>query len=693
MNIKKKAAIIAIFVFVVLSPNFYAAGVKGDEYKYDVFGNEISASPIFSEKDKINKNTTGYAFESIVDVETYGNNIYVVDSGKNEIAIFDSNYNLKSTISDGGGKKFNKPNGVAVNGDNILVADTGNKRIVAFDTDTLEFKHEFGKPTAPGLENKEFTPTKVQISEFNDVYIIATGVYEGIISTDINGKFIQFVGVNEVELSVSDLFWRSFATEEQLSQMTRFLPTEFSSISVDQDGFIYTTTSSNPEEPIKKLNSNGEDVLNVYEDYETPKGDIMLDLTKGSTQLVAIDVTDQGNYAVIDQTTRRIFIYDQNGYMVGIYGNQGTTKDKFNVPVDLKWLDNNTLLVADKLNKEIVVLEATEFLENIFVATEGYYNNDMEASLAAWTKVLSYNANYDLASLGIGKVHYRLGDFDKALEYFSVSGNRELYSLAFDEKRNEFIEKYFLIIAVVFFGFLILLYRSLSDKPKNDDEIKHKNNFIKILHNAKEQYISTPFSVMFRPFRSFEEMKTEGRGSYLVALSFIVIYSVIKVIEYNATGFIVNENNIQAFNGFIEFMGLFLPLILLISSNWSISTLTNGKGSFKEITMIVGYSIFPLIIASVIALIFSNVMIMPEAYIYSLILVIGFVFTAFNLLVGLIVMHDFTLGEAVKSILLSVVSFMIQIFVLLLLYSLLLQLIGFISVIGTEILQRLGGMI
>lgn len=212
------------------------------------------------------------------------------------------------------------------------------------------------------------------------------------------------------------------------------------------------------------------------------------------------------------------------------------------------------------------------------------------------------------------------------------------------------------------------------------------------MSKIKEEILNFPIALTFRPFRNYEAIKLEGRGNVWVAILFIVIMGIIYSLAYNAIGFLVNDNNASEYNGVTQFLGLILPICLLIVSNWSVTTLMNGKGKFKEIIMVAGYSLFPMIIMYLVSIVFSNIMIADEAYIYYLMINIGALAVAFNILAGLIIIHQYTLKEAVYTIVLTIAAFIIILFVIFLMFSLFLQISDFISTLFREITQRLGGL-
>ncbi|MGL5021046.1 MAG: tetratricopeptide repeat protein [Mycoplasmatales bacterium] len=462
---KKKLGLLTVLVCIIFNTTSLQA--SSNNYNYDVWVEEIEAAPIFNQTKIINSESLNTSLGEISDVVSDDDRIYVSDSTNNKILILNSKFELENEIiSFNNGSTFNSISGLAVNSNYIIVADTGNKRVVKFDKN-LNYLGEFTMPDNPALNGKDFLPSKLTITENNDIFIIASGIFNGIINTDFNGNFIKFTGVNKVKFSPMDLLWKKLSTKKQQEQQTQFLPTEFTNISSDKQGFLYTTTAADEKEPIKKLNLNGENVLKFPKGYY-PKGDLLTDSKKGTTKLVAIDVNEEENYVALDSNSNRGFLYSSEGDLLGIFGNKGSIENTFNTVNAVSWFGNDKIIVSDFLNKNLIVLETTDFLDNVISALNYYEKNDLTNSKKSWEKVLSENSNYELAHLGLGKIYYREGDYEKALELFENANDREWYSLAFKEVRQLFVEKHFIIIAIGFVLVLFGFYRALGKEGKYD---------------------------------------------------------------------------------------------------------------------------------------------------------------------------------------------------------------------------------
>jgi hypothetical protein len=129
-------------------------------------------------------------------------------------------------------------------------------------------------------------------------------------------------------------------------------------------------------------------------------------------------------------------------------------------------------------------------------------------------------------------------------------------------------------------------------------------------------------------------------------------------------------------------------LILFCVSNWSVTSLTDGEGRFKDIIMAVCYAMSPLVLTIVPATILSNFISADEAGFYFMILAIGMIYFVFLVFAGLVTVHNYTAGKALFTIFLTFVALLIIVFLITLLLTLWQQLWVFAYSIYTEMMFR-----
>jgi len=209
------------------------------------------------------------------------------------------------------------------------------------------------------------------------------------------------------------------------------------------------------------------------------------------------------------------------------------------------------------------------------------------------------------------------------------------------------------------------------------------------LKKLKQEFWDYPIFLIFRPFKGFDEMKDRENGTIRVAIVFMVLMGILSIVEFQYTGFIINTFDPREMNAIVILITSIFPLLLMVIANWSMTTLLDGKGKMDEIFKLLAYSLFPIIIARLVSVVMSNVLVESEMIFITVILGIGFLWTGFILLIGLIVIHQFSLSKTLMTLILTIISMLVIIFVLLLFFSLLQQMLGFLWSFIEELLYRI----
>ena len=203
----------------------------------------------------------------------------------------------------------------------------------------------------------------------------------------------------------------------------------------------------------------------------------------------------------------------------------------------------------------------------------------------------------------------------------------------------------------------------------------------------KEKLYYLRYSV-FHPFDAFYEMRFRGKGSLLLAVISIILFGILQCVTYQYTGFVMNTAQVESMNSLSIFSTWVAGFILFIVSNWSVTTLLNGKGGMADIAEVVGYSLVPVEIAMIIQVICSNFIIQEEIMIVRVITGIGIVWFVFMIIAGLCVIHEYTFGKNLISIFLSFVAAAIILFLGVLFFTLIEQMVTFIVDVAKEFIRR-----
>jgi hypothetical protein len=221
------------------------------------------------------------------------------------------------------------------------------------------------------------------------------------------------------------------------------------------------------------------------------------------------------------------------------------------------------------------------------------------------------------------------------------------------------------------------------------------NPMTKFMENLKKgwgvfvsEYIKFPVYIMLHPLKGFEEFKRGKRGSMKVSIVFIIVLVLLNILSFQYTGFELNNNDIRDLNSIAEIIYIIAPIILITISNWSVTTLADGKGKMKDIFMMISYSLFPMIWATGFALILSNFLTGDEIAFYGLTLSIGSFLMGYMVFFGMISIHEYGLFKCIITILGTLLAASIIVFVLLLSYDLFQRMYGFLYTLYREITLR-----
>ncbi len=194
---------------------------------------------------------------------------------------------------------------------------------------------------------------------------------------------------------------------------------------------------------------------------------------------------------------------------------------------------------------------------------------------------------------------------------------------------------------------------------------------------------------VFHPFDAFYEIRFRGKGSVALAVLILVLFGVLQCIAYQYTGFVINENELESMNSISIFLTWVLGFVLFIVSNWSVTTLLNGKGGMGDILKVTAYSLVPFICTLVFQVFVSNFIIEEEAMIVYVVTGIGIVWSLFMLLAGLCVIHEYGFGKNLIAIALTFVAAAIIMFLGILFFTLIEQMVLFVVSVGQEFIRRL----
>jgi len=642
-------------------------------------------------------------------------NVYIADKKNNRIIVLDKYFKAQRLITTyvdntGATRSLKEPQGIFVtdpkkmtNGESLIyICDTGNSQIVIFNRN-FEYVNTIKKPDTPLLTQEAFAPQALAVDIYGRIFITSSRCFEGVIVLSAEGEFTGFIGAQTVSPSFIDLVWSRFQSKEQRKTNKKNIADPYNNITVDDNGFVYVTTEYTSSDriaaqlatlqskapgtsPVKKLNSAGQEIMKRNGFFD-PSGEVAA-LTPGDvSKIVDVAVGPEGSWTILDKNSSRLFTYDENGNLLFAFGDKGGDQmgngESF-VGMTYQVIDGTWyILVIDDFTNRITVYSPTPYHATIVSALRNQNNHNYEASIDYWQKVLTKNNNFDLAYIGIGKALYSQGKYKEAQEMLSKAYEVDSYSKAFTEIRKEIISKWLLPMVIGAIVVLILVFKFLGYAKK-----KNKAVTLKVGRKSYWEELIFAFHLVFHPFDGFWDLKHEKRGSVRGALTFIAL--TIAAFFYQAIGQGYTFNPKQDYSTiFLQVIAVLIPVVLWCVSNWCLTTLFDGEGSFKDILIATGYSLAPLPLFVIISTMLTNVMTVSEGSMVSLLVSIGYIWVGLLLFFGMLVTHDYSLNKNFITTLGTIVAMVIIMFIIILFFSLVAKMVMFIVSITSEAAGRI----
>lgn len=196
------------------------------------------------------------------------------------------------------------------------------------------------------------------------------------------------------------------------------------------------------------------------------------------------------------------------------------------------------------------------------------------------------------------------------------------------------------------------------------------------------------FYTITHPMDGYYWIRHQDRGSVPIAVLMVILFSVSFTANRLLASFVVNDIDPRGVDSLYELMGVLAAYLLLCVSNWSITCLMNGEGRMKDIAIAVGYGTVPITMMMFLGTIVSRFVADDEQAFYVMIIGAGIAYGVIMILVGIMQVHNYTLGKTLVTLFLTLVAMFIIIFLLLLLSNLLGMVVNFFKSIYTEIIFR-----
>ncbi len=603
--------------------------------------------------------------------------IYILDSGNKRVVVSDLDGELLMTF---GSEQLVGPRGIYVTADRTTyVADRDAHAVFVYNA-AGELTDTYTKPTeAMYGENLDFLPLKVVANKHGTIYVICESNTNGIvqISPVEGGTFLGYFGTNATKANIWTIIWRAILTDAQRAKMQSNIPSTPDNMAIDDKGVIYTITRGENSDTLKRLNIAG---INMIETKDFP--DIP----------AAVAAGNHDNVFVATQTG---FIYEYNneGDLLFMFGGSDDGKQRIGLSTKVEAIQiglDDKIYVLDSEKAQIQVFEPTEFTAYLHNALYLFSKGRYEESKEPLGKVLEMNKLFTYANMAMGKALYKEGDYEGALEYARIAKDNESYSDAFWEIRNVWLKKNLTWIAIVAI-IIVLLWNAVRILHKKKRILDKPRQIISSIgENKILKQMGYMFYFMRHPIDGCYGIKREGKVSVLSANILLGIGIVFFVINKYFCGFLsktVREGNFDV----VSDIGMVLiALVAVVSCNYLMCTINDGEGRFRDIYCTLIYSFAPYLILTPVVFILSHIVSNNEIFFVQFGNFCMWVWIAVLVFIGIQEINNYTVGETIKIILLTIFTILIVALLIFIIYVLWSQVFDFLQSIIGEVVYRIG---
>jgi len=624
---------------------------------------------------------------------------FVLGSWDKGVTIFNNDFSLVGQVKDfvnedGTPYSLTDARSLVVTNDQLIIADYENMALVISDLNGNIIRL-IEKPTNPTFpSDKEFRPYAVSVDSDGNIYVLILDIYQGAAVFTPQGDFKGFYGSNKVTPTLrvlADRFWKKLMNEEQRDQLADYVPQPIKNMDLTTDGFMYvcTETSGYGNSNLRCINPYGQDVWKG----ENSTGDLEYETQKGktySTEFVDVSVSSEGYLYALDSKMCRIFMYDPDHDLVFSFGGLGDQMGAFSQPVAIESY-GDTVYVLDAVKASITVFNPTEYGQYVMAALNMHFDSRYDDAVALWEKVLQMNGNESDAYDGIGKALLYSGEYQEAMEYFRLAGNRAYESRTFELYRTQLLRKTF---PQIMLGILILVALAITFsvvkkvlKKKKTLAVVASSNGVRY---AKRSSWNEFFQALVHPVDTFEEIRYKQSGSVWIAGLFMVLLFVFTLMERHLLAFRFNAYTVENTNVLLIFVSTFLLVVLGVLSNWGVTTLWDGKANMRLIWIVFGYALAPFVVSILLRTVLSGFLTIEEGVFTGILTGACLLWSALILWFGLLQTQEFTIKKNFLAILCTIVGMALLLLLGFLVILLFQELFVFVAEFFEELLQRLG---
>lgn len=612
------------------------------------------------------------------DIFIKGDELYIADSGNARVLI----YNLKDesvrTVGDG---VFTSPSGIFVTEDNtVYVADIKAPAVYIF-SESGELIQTIGKPDSYLFgSNSVYAPKNVAVSSQGNIYVVGEGAHEGLMQFDFDGTFQGYFAANKRSLTLLERVQELIYTDAQKRKQLSRIAQPIYNIDMTSQDLIYSVTQG--ADQYSAGANSGAKTHNLVQLHNLGGNDIFPAELKMYDEWNFVDIASgiYSNCYALTQTGL-IYEYDSSGELVFSFGGRAMSDDKNGLITDAAAIDVDSegyIYVLDRERALVQVFVPTDFA----IATQRaiYYldTGNYEDSEEIWNEVLKLNGMSRIAHLGLGKTLLRQQRYSEALEQFKIANDTENYSTAFWELRSAWMDNYvlYLLGGILLLIIALVLYKRYRKKHPAKPPCKIVSDVLYMGNMLRH-----PIDSLYYLNRGEAGSVKSASVVYLLAL---IVFSADMLLR----GFIFRMPMANTVSPLYLMIGFLAVAGLFVMGNYMVSSINDGKGSFKQVYITTAYSLSPYICFTPIVIALTYILSLNEAFLVSFPWSVILIWTAVLIFITASETHAYSFKATVKNLFLTVFFMLVCVVVAALVYIFWKQIVIFVSDVFGEVGYR-----
>ena len=163
--------------------------------------------------------------------------------------------------------------------------------------------------------------------------------------------------------------------------------------------------------------------------------------------------------------------------------------------------------------------------------------------------------------------------------------------------------------------------------------------------------------VIFHPFDGFWDLSREKRGSLGAANIIVFLVLLVRLLSMQFTPFLFMNVYWPSVNIIQQCLAVLLPLLFFVAGNWGLTTLFEGKGTFKDVYIATCYALTPYVILQATMILLANVITAKEGAFYYVLEGLSLGWSGVLIICGMMQTHDYSLGKTLLFTIMTPVSY------------------------------------